>query len=61
MAKLYFNFGAMGCGKTRDLMKVWYNYQENGKNAINFAKRFAIFGYAWYTVWAIKQQSKNAT
>lgn len=34
MAKLYFNFGAMGCGKTRDLMKVWYNYQEKGKNAI---------------------------
>lgn len=34
MAKLYFNFGAMGCGKTRDLMKVWYNYQEKGKSAI---------------------------
>jgi len=34
MAKLYFNFGAMGCGKTRDLMKVWYNYREKGKNAI---------------------------
>ena len=34
MAKLYFNFGAMGCGKTRDLMKVWYNYQEKGKCAI---------------------------
>ena len=34
MAKLYFNFGAMGCGKTRDLMKTWYNYQEKGKNAI---------------------------
>jgi len=34
MAKLYFNFGAMGCGKTRDLMKVWHNYKEKGKNAI---------------------------
>lgn len=34
MAKLYFNFGAMGCGKTRDLLKVWYNYKEKGKNAI---------------------------
>lgn len=34
MAKLYFRYGAMGCGKTRDLMKVWYNYQEKGKNAI---------------------------
>lgn len=34
MAKLYFNFGAMGCGKTRDLIKVWYNYKEKGKEAI---------------------------
>ena len=34
MAKLYFRYGAMGCGKTRDLIKVWYNYKENGKNAI---------------------------
>lgn len=34
MAKLYFKFGAMGCGKTRDLLKVWYNYKEKGKNAI---------------------------
>ena len=34
MAKLYFRFGAMGCGKTRDIMKVWYNYQEKGMNAI---------------------------
>ena len=34
MAKLYFRYGAMGCGKTRDLMKVWYNYHEKGKAAI---------------------------
>ena len=34
MAKLYFRYGAMGCGKTRDIIKVWYNYQEKGKNAI---------------------------
>lgn len=34
MAKLYFRYGAMGCGKTRDLIKVWYNYQEKGKHAI---------------------------
>lgn len=34
MAKLYFRYGAMGCGKTRDLMKVWYNYKEKGKDAI---------------------------
>lgn len=34
MASLYFRYGAMGCGKTRDLMKVWYNYNEKGKTAI---------------------------
>ena len=34
MAKLYFKFGAMKCGKTRDLIKTWYNYTEKGMNAI---------------------------
>lgn len=34
MAKLYFKFGAMKSGKTRDLMKTWYNYTEKGMNAI---------------------------
>ncbi len=34
MAKLYFRYGAMGSGKTRDIMKVWYNYKEKGKDAI---------------------------
>lgn len=34
MAKLYFKFGAMKCGKTRDLIKTWYNYNEKGMNAI---------------------------
>lgn len=34
MAKLYFRYGAMGCGKTRDLMKVWHNYNEKEKNVI---------------------------
>ena len=34
MAKLYFRYGAMGCGKTRDIIKVWYNYNEKGKDAI---------------------------
>ncbi len=34
MAKLYFRYGAMGCGKTRDIIKVWYNYKEKGKEAI---------------------------
>ena len=34
MAKLYFRYGAMGCGKTRDIIKVWYNYREKNKEAI---------------------------
>ena len=34
MAKLYFRYGAMGSGKTRDIMKVWYNYKEKEKSAI---------------------------
>lgn len=34
MAKLYFKFGAMKCGKTRDLIKTWYNYTEKDMKAI---------------------------
>ena len=34
MAKLYFRYGAMGCGKTRDLIKTWYNYSNIDKKAI---------------------------
>ena len=34
MAKLYFKFGAMKCGKTRDLIKTWYNYNEKGMNVL---------------------------
>lgn len=34
MAKLYFKFGAMKCGKTRDLIKTWYNYNEKGMRVI---------------------------
>ena len=34
MAKLYFKQGPMKSGKTRDLMKTWYNYTEKGMNAI---------------------------
>ena len=29
MAKLYFIYGAMGSGKTIDLLKTAYNYEEN--------------------------------
>lgn len=34
MAKLYFRFGAMGSGKTIDLLKVAYNYQERGQEVV---------------------------
>lgn len=34
MAKLYFRYGAMNCGKTTALLQVAYNYEEKGKNVI---------------------------
>lgn len=34
MAKLYFKFGAMKSGKTRDLIKTWYNYTEKDMKAL---------------------------
>jgi thymidine kinase len=34
MAKLYFRYGAMNCGKSTNLMQVAYNYKERGMNSI---------------------------
>lgn len=34
MAKLYFRYGAMGCGKTTALLQVVYNYEKNGIKTI---------------------------
>ena len=34
MAKLYFRYGTMNSGKSRQLISVWYNYKECGKHAI---------------------------
>lgn len=34
MAKLYFRYGAMGCGKTIDLLKVAYNYEERNRSVV---------------------------
>ena len=34
MAKLYFRYGAMNCGKSSALMQVAYNYNENGKKVV---------------------------
>jgi thymidine kinase len=37
MAKLYFRYGAMGSGKTIDLLKVAYNYEEKNQKVMLFA------------------------
>ena len=34
MAKLFFRYGTMGSGKSLDLLKVAYNYEENGLSSI---------------------------
>ena len=34
MSKLYYRYGTMGSGKTIDLLKVAYNYEERGKKCI---------------------------
>lgn len=34
MAKLYFRYSAMDAGKTLDLLKVAYNYQDRGQHTI---------------------------
>ena len=34
MAKLYFRYGAMNCGKTTNLLQVAHNYHERGMRAI---------------------------
>lgn len=34
MAKLYFRYGAMNCGKSSALMQVAHNYNENGMKVI---------------------------
>ena len=34
MAKLYFRFGAMNCGKTTALLQVAHNYEEKGMNIV---------------------------
>ena len=34
MAKLYFRYGAMNCGKTTTIIQVAYNYEERGKKVL---------------------------
>ena len=43
MAKLYFKFGAMKCGKTTDIIKTYYNYKE--KDLINNSLMYEIFDF----------------
>lgn len=44
MAKLYFRYGAMNCGKTRDLIKTHYNYMERNMNAIIIKPKVDVKG-----------------
>ena len=39
MAKFYFRYGAMGSGKTIDLLKVAYNYKERGQNVLIYTAK----------------------
>ena len=41
MASLYFRPGAMGAGKSLDLIKVYYNYKDKGAHAKVFLPLFA--------------------
>ena len=34
MAKLYFRYGSMNCGKSTAIIQVAYNYEEKGKKVI---------------------------
>ena len=34
MAKLYFRYGAMNCGKTTALLQVAHNYEEKGMKVV---------------------------
>ena len=36
MAKLYFRYGAMNCGKTTALIQVAYNYEQEGMHVLLF-------------------------
>jgi len=39
MAKLYFRYGAMNCGKSTALLQVHYNYRERGMQTVIFKPR----------------------
>lgn len=44
MAKLYFRYGAMNCGKSTNLMQVAYNYEERGMRVVIIKPRIDTKG-----------------
>ena len=44
MAKLYFRYGAMNCGKTTLLLQTAYNYEERGMNPLLFKPKIDTKG-----------------
>lgn len=58
MAKLYFRYGAMGSGKTIDLLKVAYNYEERGKKVLVFTAKIDDrqgYGKVWTRIGLSKE------
>lgn len=59
MAKLYFRYGAMGSGKSIDLLKVAYNYEERGKKVLVFTAsiddRIGECGKVWTRIGLSKE------
>ncbi len=44
MAKMYFRYGAMNCGKTTSLLQVAHNYEEKGLNVIIIKSKLDLKG-----------------
>lgn len=44
MAKLYFRYGAMNCGKSTALIQVAYNYRQNNKKVLIFKPKIDTKG-----------------
>lgn len=58
MAKLYFRYGAMGSGKSIDLLKVAYNYEERGQKVLIFTANIdnrAGVGKVWTRIGLSKE------
>ena len=42
MAQLYFRYGTMNSGKSIEILKVAYNYEEQGKPVVLLTSRLEI-------------------